>query len=137
MCPAVHNLEPREMNQICSLSATLSLCKVCCSQTFLSCTTSPFSDALYTPTIASLVAFQSFCWSVSLVGLSGAMSNIGIRSASASEVGNASAATNGTDEFHCFILEEMSRRMDSTRKRTSSNKDVIVDSPTRKRNRLL
>lgn len=72
--------------------------------------------------------------SLLFTGLNGAMSNIGIRGAGA-EVGGASPAATGVDEFHCFILDEMSRRLDS-RKRTS-NKDVIADSPTRKRSKRL
>ena len=61
------------------------------------------------------------------------MSNIGIRPTNGAEVDASSA--DGMDTFHTFILDEMSRRIDS-RKRTN-NTEVITDSPTRKRSRLI
>ncbi len=75
------------------------------------------------------------------LGLNGAMSNISVgyeaRGATAGAQAIDSEQCNDDDDFHCFILDEMSRRCDNGRKR-SSTAEVIVDSPTRiKRSRLL
>jgi len=67
-------------------------------------------------------------------GLSGAMSNVSVRHNSSSSAGVGYEQSN-VNELHCFIMDEMSRRSE-TRQRTSSNGDVIMDSPSRKRSRL-
>lgn len=71
-------------------------------------------------------------------GLNGAMSNFGIRNGSGSPPSETDAGSN-VDDIHGFILEEMSRRCmaDNARKRTSATSDANMDSPTRKRSRLL
>ena len=72
-------------------------------------------------------------------GLNGAMSNFGIRTGGSPSAAEGSAASN-MDDIHGFILEEMSRRAvtDSSRKRTNTGDTSIgMDSPTRKRSRLL
>lgn len=80
---------------------------------------------------------------ISFVGLNGAMSNISVGLSSRNSAESSSDMDGASqnpqqedDDFHCFILDEMSRRCDNSRKRTPST-DVIMDSPTRKRSRLL
>ena len=75
-------------------------------------------------------------------GLNGAMSNISMgytsplnTAATTATVTKETYGNNDDDDFHCFVLEEITRRCDA-RKRTSNN-DVRMDSPTRKRSRLL
>ena len=68
------------------------------------------------------------------------MSNISMGYTSPLNTATTATVTNDTynnddDDFHCFVLEEITRRCDA-RKRTSSP-DVRMDSPTRKRSRLL
>ena len=65
-------------------------------------------------------------------GLNGAMSNISVGYGDEP----ASRQLPSDDDFHCFILEEMSRHCENSRKRSSSS-EKIVDSPSRKRSRLL
>ncbi len=89
-----------------------------------------------------------------LSGLNGAMSNIsmgfnnsGNSSSSSANGNNATAAATAVskdgqqpdDDFHCFVLEEITRRCGNGRKRPSSTPgDTRVESsPTRKRSRLL
>ena len=61
------------------------------------------------------------------------MSNFGIRQNSPQHQEGANSATgNEMEDFHYFILNEMSRR-----KRTAGSDHVVIDSPTRKRSRLL
>ena len=69
-----------------------------------------------------------------LAGLSGAMSNVSVRHNS-SPPGGVDYEQSDVNGLHCFIVDEMSRRSEA-RKRTSSNGDVIMDSPSRKRSRL-
>ena len=69
-----------------------------------------------------------------IVGLSGAMSNVSVRHNSSAS-GGVDYEQSNVNELHCFIMDEMSRRSEP-RKRTSSNGDVIMDSPSRKRSRL-
>ena len=72
-------------------------------------------------------------------GLNGAMSNFGIRTSGSPSAAEGSAASN-MDDIHGFILEEMSRRAvtDNSRKRTNTGDNAMgMDSPTRKRSRLL
>lgn len=82
------------------------------------------------------------------LGLSGAMASISVRSSTpgspthVSSGSNASRRRNGLHDvdLNTFISEEMALHLDNggTRKRTSAQcGDVITDSPTHKRNRML
>ncbi|KAI0241179.1 hypothetical protein LSAT2_000099 [Lamellibrachia satsuma] len=77
---------------------------------------------------------QPFRDALALQGLSGAMSNVSVRHNSSAS-GGVDYEQSNVNELHCFIMDEMSRRSEP-RKRTSSNGDVIMDSPSRKRSRL-
>lgn len=71
-----------------------------------------------------------------MTGLNGAMSSIGIRQNSPQHQDSANTTTtnsaaNEAEDFHYYILNEMARR-----KRTGNNEHGM-DSPTRKRTRLL
>lgn len=81
-------------------------------------------------------------------GLSGAMASISVRSSTpgspthVSSGSNASRRRNGLHDvdLNTFISEEMALHLDNggTRKRTSAQcGDVITDSPTHKRNRMI
>lgn len=80
---------------------------------------------------------QPFRDALALQGLNGAMSNVSVDYPAATNDGDHTSGThlNASDEFHCFLMDQISRRC-GNRKRTSQN-DVIMDSPTRKRSRLL
>lgn len=82
------------------------------------------------------------------LGLSGAMASISVRSSTpgspthVSSGSNASRRRNGLHDvdLNTFISEEMALHLDNggTRKRTSAQcGDVITDSPTHKRNRMI
>ena len=72
--------------------------------------------------------------------MNGAMSNISMgrnRSNSQSADADTAGAGQNTDNFNCILLDEMSRRLGSTRKRSSgSHPSERMDSPNRKRMRL-
>ncbi|XP_029805623.1 UPF0472 protein C16orf72 homolog [Suricata suricatta] len=91
---------------------------------------------------------QPFREAIALHGLSGAMASISVRSSApgspthVSSGSNASRRRNGLHDvdLNTFISEEMALHLDNggTRKRTSAQcGDVITDSPTHKRNRML
>uniref|UniRef100_A0A8C8W1W6 HUWE1 associated protein modifying stress responses n=1 Tax=Peromyscus maniculatus bairdii TaxID=230844 RepID=A0A8C8W1W6_PERMB len=91
---------------------------------------------------------QPFREAIALHGLSGAMASISVRSSTpgspthVSSGPNASRRRNGLHDvdLNTFITEEMALHLDNggTRKRTSAQcGDVITDSPTHKRNRML
>ncbi|CAM4379643.1 unnamed protein product [Leuciscus chuanchicus] len=91
---------------------------------------------------------QPFCEAIALHGLSGAMAGISVRSSTpgspthVSGSSNAGRRRNGLHDvdLNTFISEEMALHLGSagTRKRTSVQcADVITDSPTHKRNRML
>ncbi|XP_013388430.1 UPF0472 protein C16orf72 homolog [Lingula anatina] len=76
---------------------------------------------------------QTFREALALQGLNGAMSNVNMGYMPHSQ-GSPVRNRSSMEELNIFILDELSRHND--RKRTSSG-DVIMDSPTRKRSRLL
>ncbi|NXB45866.1 CP072 protein, partial [Leucopsar rothschildi] len=91
---------------------------------------------------------QPFREAIALHGLSGAMASISVRSSTpgspthVSSGSNASRRRNGLHDvdLNTFISEEMALHLDNggTRKRTSAQcGDVITDSPTHKRNRMI
>ncbi|XP_012587113.1 PREDICTED: UPF0472 protein C16orf72 homolog [Condylura cristata] len=91
---------------------------------------------------------QPFREAIALHGLSGAMASISVRSSApgspthVSSGPNASRRRNGLHDvdLNTFISEEMALHLDNggTRKRTSAQcGDVITDSPTHKRNRMI
>uniref|UniRef100_A0A7N4NPT1 HUWE1 associated protein modifying stress responses n=1 Tax=Sarcophilus harrisii TaxID=9305 RepID=A0A7N4NPT1_SARHA len=91
---------------------------------------------------------QPFREAIALHGLSGAMASISVRSSTpgspthVSSGSNASRRRNGLHDMdlNTFISEEMALHLDNggTRKRTSAQcGDVITDSPTHKRNRMI
>lgn len=91
---------------------------------------------------------QPFREAIALHGLSGAMASISVRSSTpgspthVSSSSNSGRRRNGLHDvdLNTFISEEMALHLDngSTRKRTSAQcSDVITDSPTHKRNRLI
>ncbi|KAM4657116.1 HUWE1-associated protein modifying stress responses 1 isoform 2-T2 [Amazona ochrocephala] len=91
---------------------------------------------------------QPFREAIALHGLSGAMASISVRSSTpgspthVSSGSNASRRRNGLHDvdLNTFISEEMALHLDNggTRKRTSAQcVDVITDSPTHKRNRMI
>ncbi|GCC26053.1 HUWE1-associated protein modifying stress responses 1 [Chiloscyllium punctatum] len=91
---------------------------------------------------------QPFREAIALHGLSGAMASISVRSSTpgspthVSGSSNTSRRRNGLHDvdLNTFISEEMALHLDNggTRKRTSAQcTDVITDSPTHKRNRML
>ncbi|XP_052405792.1 HUWE1-associated protein modifying stress responses [Carassius gibelio] len=91
---------------------------------------------------------QPFCEAIALHGLSGAMASVSVRSSTpgspthVSGSSNAGRRRNGLHDvdLNTFISEEMALHLGSsgTRKRTSVQcSDVITDSPTHKRNRML
>ncbi|XP_068279469.1 HUWE1-associated protein modifying stress responses 1 [Nyctibius grandis] len=91
---------------------------------------------------------QPFREAIALHGLSGAMASISVRSSTpgspthVSSGSNASRRRNGLldVDLNTFISEEMALHLDNggTRKRTSAQcGDVITDSPTHKRNRMI
>uniref|UniRef100_A0A4W3HZH4 HUWE1 associated protein modifying stress responses a n=1 Tax=Callorhinchus milii TaxID=7868 RepID=A0A4W3HZH4_CALMI len=91
---------------------------------------------------------QPFREAIALHGLSGAMAGISVRSSTpgspthVSGSSNSSRRRNGLHDvdLNTFISEEMALHLDNggTRKRTSAQcTDVITDSPTHKRNRML
>ncbi|XP_046302392.1 HUWE1-associated protein modifying stress responses 1-like [Marmota monax] len=91
---------------------------------------------------------QPFREAIALHGLSGAMASISVRSSTpgspthVSGGSNASRRRNGLHDvdLNTFISEEMALHLDNggTRKRTSAQcGDVITDSPTHKRNRMI
>ncbi|XP_016344008.1 UPF0472 protein C16orf72 homolog isoform X2 [Sinocyclocheilus anshuiensis] len=91
---------------------------------------------------------QPFCEAIALHGLSGAMASISVRSSTpgspthVSGSSNAGRRRNGLHDvdLNTFILEEMALHLGSAgpRKRSSVQcADVITDSPTHKRNRML
>lgn len=80
---------------------------------------------------------QPFRDALALQGLNGAMSNVSV-SYQAQGISGPECPPPGhmtsTEDYHRFV--ELSRNCD-TRKRTTSSTDVIMDSPTRKKSRLL
>ncbi|MBN3276684.1 CP072 protein, partial [Polyodon spathula] len=80
-------------------------------------------------------------------GLSGAMASISVRSSTPGSPTHVSGASNPSRrrnglhdvDLNTFISEEMALHLDNggTRKRTSAQCDVITDSPTHKRNRMI
>ncbi|XP_065588399.1 HUWE1-associated protein modifying stress responses 1 [Cyrtonyx montezumae] len=91
---------------------------------------------------------QPFREAIALHGLSGAMASISVRSSTpgspthVSSGSNASRRRNGLHDvdLNTFISEEMALHLDNggSRKRTSAQcGDVITDSPTHKRNRVI
>ncbi|XP_032896327.1 UPF0472 protein C16orf72 homolog isoform X1 [Amblyraja radiata] len=91
---------------------------------------------------------QPFREAIALHGLSGAMASISVRSSTpgspthVSGSSNSSRRRNGLHDvdLNTFISEEMALHLDNggTRKRSSAQcTDVITDSPTHKRNRML
>ncbi|MEE6498399.1 hypothetical protein FKM82_003076 [Ascaphus truei] len=91
---------------------------------------------------------QPFREAIALHGLSGAMASISVRSSTpgspthVSGSSNTSRRRNGLHDvdLNTFISEEMALHLDNggTRKRTSAQcGDVITDSPTHKRNRMI
>nr|XP_006007315.1 PREDICTED: UPF0472 protein C16orf72 homolog isoform X2 [Latimeria chalumnae] len=91
---------------------------------------------------------QPFREAIALHGLSGAMASISVRSSTpgspthVSGSSNSSRRRNGLHDvdLNTFISEEMALHLDNggTRKRTSAQcGDVITDSPTHKRNRMI
>lgn len=76
---------------------------------------------------------------LALQRLNGAMSNINVGYSAGTPSSDVSACQRTEDEeFHCYILDEISRRCDQTgRKRTASGELSRMDSPNRKRSRLL
>ncbi|KAJ8284046.1 hypothetical protein COCON_G00028960 [Conger conger] len=91
---------------------------------------------------------QPFREAIALHGLSGAMAGISVRSSTpgspthVSSSSNPSRRRNGLHDvdLNTFISEEMALHLDNggTRKRTSAQcGDVITDSPTHKRNRMI
>ncbi|ELT89455.1 hypothetical protein CAPTEDRAFT_95808 [Capitella teleta] len=82
---------------------------------------------------------RTFRDALALQDLNGAMSNISMgrnRSNSQSESDAQAASGQGTN-YNCIILDEMSRRLGSTRKRSSgAGAEQRIDSPNRKRMRL-
>ncbi|XP_006867309.1 PREDICTED: UPF0472 protein C16orf72 homolog [Chrysochloris asiatica] len=91
---------------------------------------------------------QPFREAIALHGLSGAMASISVRSSTpgspthVSSGSNTSRRRNGLHDvdLNTFISEEMALHLDNggTRKRTSAQcGDVITDSPTHKRNRII
>ncbi|XP_023677941.1 HUWE1-associated protein modifying stress responses 1 [Paramormyrops kingsleyae] len=109
----------------------------------------PPSRAPSTETSSSVETdLQPFREAIALHGLSGAMASISVRSStpgSPTHVGsgsNPSRRRNGLHDvdLNTFISEEMALHLDNggTRKRTSAQcGDVITDSPTHKRNRMI
>ncbi|KAG9263856.1 telomere attrition and p53 response 1 protein [Astyanax mexicanus] len=91
---------------------------------------------------------QPFREAIALHGLSGAMASISVRSSTPGSPTHVSSSSNSSRRrsgFHdvdlnTFISEEMALHLDSggNRKRTSAQcTDVITDSPTHKRNRMI
>ncbi|XP_048868980.1 telomere attrition and p53 response 1 protein-like [Brienomyrus brachyistius] len=91
---------------------------------------------------------QPFREAIALHGLSGAMASISVRSGtpgSPTHVSSSSGTSRRRNGLHdvdlnTFIAEEMALHLDNggTRKRTSAQcSDVIADSPTHKRNRMI
>uniref|UniRef100_A0A8C5PPN7 HUWE1 associated protein modifying stress responses n=1 Tax=Leptobrachium leishanense TaxID=445787 RepID=A0A8C5PPN7_9ANUR len=91
---------------------------------------------------------QPFREAIALHGLNGAMASISVRSSTpgspthVSGSSNTSRRRNGLHDvdLNTFISEEMALHLDNggTRKRTSAQcSDVITDSPTHKRNRMI
>lgn len=93
---------------------------------------SPRLNAAEIPDDQAEPDLRPFRDALALQRLNGAMSNISV----GYEDDPASRQLPSDDDFHCFILEEMSRHCENTRKRSSSS-EKIVDSPSRKRSRLL
>lgn len=71
---------------------------------------------------------------LALQRLDGAMSNISVGYPGSEQQAQSRAED---DEFHCFIMEEISRRCDSNGRKRSPKPDGRMDSPSRKRSRLL
>ncbi|XP_060562070.1 HUWE1-associated protein modifying stress responses-like [Ruditapes philippinarum] len=95
----------------------------------------PSGDSLPRSTEADLQCFRE---AIALQGLDGAMSNIsvGFRPHNNSNSNSLSGLPKtNVEELNSFILDEFSRNCDS-RKRAATP-DVNMDSPTRKKNRLL
>ncbi|XP_062388610.1 UPF0472 protein C16orf72 homolog [Sardina pilchardus] len=102
-----------------------------------------------TDTVSSVEAdLQPFREAIALHGLSGAMASISVRSSTpgspthVSSSSNPGRRRNGLHDvdLNTFISEEMALHLDNggTRKRSSAQcADVITDSPTHKRNRML
>ncbi|XP_034782968.1 HUWE1-associated protein modifying stress responses-like isoform X1 [Acipenser ruthenus] len=90
---------------------------------------------------------QPFREAIALHGLSGAMASISVRSSTPGSPTHVSGASNPSRrrnglhdvDLNTFISEEMALHLDNggTRKRTSAQCDVITDSPTHKRNRMI
>lgn len=91
---------------------------------------------------------QPFREAIALHGLSGAMAGISVRSSTPGSPSHVSGGSNQNRrrnglhdaDLNTFISEEMAFHLDngSTRKRTSAQcGDVIMDSPTHKRNRII
>ncbi|XP_060028370.1 HUWE1-associated protein modifying stress responses 1 isoform X2 [Erinaceus europaeus] len=107
------------------------------------------SRAASTETSSSVETdLQPFREAIALHGLSGAMASISVRSGApgspthVSGGSNASRRRNGLHDvdLNTFISEEMALHLDNggTRKRSSAQcGDVITDSPTHKRNRMI
>lgn len=107
------------------------------------------SRATSTETSSSVETdLQPFREAIALHGLSGAMASISVRSSTpgspthVSSGSNAGRRRNGLHDvdLNTFISEEMALHLDNggTRKRTSAQcGDVITDSPTHKRNRMI
>ncbi|XP_028842428.1 UPF0472 protein C16orf72 homolog isoform X2 [Denticeps clupeoides] len=105
--------------------------------------------AASTETVSSVEAdLQPFREAIALHGLSGAMASISVRSSTpgspthVSTSSNTGRRRNGLHDvdLNTFISEEMALHLDNgaTRKRTSAQcSDVITDSPTHKRNRMI
>uniref|UniRef100_UPI00398F82A3 HUWE1-associated protein modifying stress responses-like n=1 Tax=Pristiophorus japonicus TaxID=55135 RepID=UPI00398F82A3 len=89
---------------------------------------------------------QAFTDAIAVHGLSGAMANVSVRSGtpgSPTHVGsNATSARRRGSlqdvDLNSFIAEEMARHLDSSRKRAPAQcSDVITESPSHKRSRML
>ncbi|XP_030646030.1 HUWE1-associated protein modifying stress responses 1 [Chanos chanos] len=112
--------------------------------TVVSPSRSPSSDTLS----SAETDLQPFREAIALHGLSGAMASISVRSGTpgspthVSGSSNAGRRRNGLHDvdLNTFISEEMAIHLDNagTRKRSSAQcADVITDSPTHKRNRMI
>ncbi|XP_067860513.1 HUWE1-associated protein modifying stress responses-like [Heptranchias perlo] len=89
---------------------------------------------------------QAFTDAIAVHGLSGAMANVSVRSGtpgSPTHTGSNSASARRRGslqdvDLNSFIAEEMARHLDSSRKRAPAQcSDVITESPSHKRSRML